>query len=420
MARGKKESIDETNEIHSEEESLTIKFSYTRISAVLQYFALLCVVLLVSTSFFPQSLGEGWGAYPAPEYGDWTITNNTTVSNEMIILTGNLVIGDGGVLTLENVTLVMNISTNGEYGITVETGGVLRVLNSTITGNSGYHYSFEVDGKLTVYQSTVEYLWGETSSQIGGIQVYSDDVTISYSNVSNSMASAIYSDGHYPRVSFTTLNDSVYGLFLENVEAPSPVTISTFWEGLTEENITMPSDGGDDTSAIISIPDQAVIIDASFNVTGLLGEQEYSVMNTTFDEDELSESANVTITGGDVELDHGPVSYFNETNVSDFNDGTFTRTQVTNREGGVIVGGEFQLNFSGIPGLNRAPAYGTASASSSDVSYPASNAIDNNTGTKWRSSSGSVPQWLSVDMGNGNNHGRAIKKISRVAKSANS
>ena len=111
------------------------KFTRGKVAAILQYFAVFSVVILISTSFFPQTLGEGWGSYTAPTYGDWFINNTTSISNEVIILTGNMTIGSNGTVTLENVTLKMNLTDEGAFGINITPGGTLNILNSTITTN---------------------------------------------------------------------------------------------------------------------------------------------------------------------------------------------------------------------------------------------------------------------------------------------
>ena len=51
-----------------------------------------------------------------PEMGDWIINNIAAVSNKTIILNGNLIIQDGGDLTLNNVTLIMKNSELHECG----------------------------------------------------------------------------------------------------------------------------------------------------------------------------------------------------------------------------------------------------------------------------------------------------------------
>ena len=75
--------------------------------------------------------------------GDWTVANETVrVVDSTIDVSGNITIGAGGILVLENATLIANSTVEGE-GIFVEVGGILEAYNSTIEGRSG----------LTVFRS---------------------------------------------------------------------------------------------------------------------------------------------------------------------------------------------------------------------------------------------------------------------------
>ena len=90
------------------------------------------VVLMLALSAIPMVSNpvgaDGSGTYPAPAAGDWVISNETSVWNETIILKGNLTIENGGKLILNNVTLLFDSSSDGEFGITVKDGGELQVL----------------------------------------------------------------------------------------------------------------------------------------------------------------------------------------------------------------------------------------------------------------------------------------------------
>lgn len=171
------------------------------------------------------------------------MNNTTIVSNEEIILRGNLTIGSNGSLVLERVMLWMNATTNGGLTIRIDAGGEFRILNSTITSYTSY-YKFEAYGRLSIFHSVISHLWGQANSPVGGIQVYSSAVTIFHSTISDSMSSAVYADGHYPVVSYSILNDSVYGLYLEGVSDPDEQVLNTLEGGVTERYATIPTGGG--------------------------------------------------------------------------------------------------------------------------------------------------------------------------------
>ena len=79
------------------------------------------------TLLFDNAEGDGIGTYPPPTDGDWIITEETEVSDEIIILTGNLIIESDASLLLMNTTILFNCSYDGEFGVTVKSGGELQV-----------------------------------------------------------------------------------------------------------------------------------------------------------------------------------------------------------------------------------------------------------------------------------------------------
>ena len=102
---------------------------------------------------------------PGPE--DWVITGHVVRENETIILNGNLVVKDGGALTLRNCQLFLNCSRDGEWQIRVEGGGSLSVLDgSVITALDPEHeFLFYVEENATLHMADSElhecgYAWG--------------------------------------------------------------------------------------------------------------------------------------------------------------------------------------------------------------------------------------------------------------------
>ena len=87
----------------------------------------------------------------------WTINGTEVRINETIILNGNLTIQNDGNLTLRNVTLIMNNTWDGEFGIYVENGGKFYILDyddnpkttydrSNITAfNTSHEFKFLID-----------------------------------------------------------------------------------------------------------------------------------------------------------------------------------------------------------------------------------------------------------------------------------
>lgn len=85
--------------------------------------------------------------------GDWIVTSEMIYSDEIIILTGNLTITNGGNLTLINVTLMMNCTNfDGEYNIEVQNGGRLNILNESNITDSPFDID---DSSLADYEFMV-------------------------------------------------------------------------------------------------------------------------------------------------------------------------------------------------------------------------------------------------------------------------
>lgn len=113
---------------------------------------------------------------------DWIVDNIAVNSSETIYLDGNLIIGETGNLTLDNVTLIFNCTSDGEYHIEIENGGELYICNnSTITANTKSPYLFWVrDGaKLTMENSNLRYCGYKGTSELDyGLYICSSNVLI--------------------------------------------------------------------------------------------------------------------------------------------------------------------------------------------------------------------------------------------------
>ena len=158
-----------------------------------------------------------WAQTPPPASGDWTIADTTLMYNETIDLNGNLIVQDGGSLTLEGVTLKMNCSYDGEYRIEVQDGGALYIANSIITAyDTNYEYLFWVKdgGRLEMFASELHecgYTWGTNGNQ-SGLCIESDYVTIRECLISDNWV-GVYSHNATPTISGCTITTNRYGLY---------------------------------------------------------------------------------------------------------------------------------------------------------------------------------------------------------------
>ena len=134
------------------------------------------------------------------EKKDWIVTGTEIRENEEIILTGNLTIKDGGILTFKNVTLKMNCLEDGEFHIEVQEGGKFYILDndnnnettydaSNITAvNPDYNYYFQVKENAILEMKNSElHECGYYESGYEGLLIESNDVIIEYNLISNNL-----------------------------------------------------------------------------------------------------------------------------------------------------------------------------------------------------------------------------------------
>jgi len=185
---------------------------------------------------------DDYDDYP-PENGDWIITNETNISNKTLILNGNLSVLDGGVLTITNVTLILNSSFDAEHWINVSKGGTLNVVGSNITAlNISNGYKFKVLGNMTIEGSKISYMGGIPHWGEGGIEIYSDNVTIQNSTISHGSVVGINIFGSSPIIINNTISlngesgylggHAIYALWPSNPIIKYNRIISNYGEGI--------------------------------------------------------------------------------------------------------------------------------------------------------------------------------------------
>ncbi len=169
-------------------------------------------------------------------YINGSVTVNSTayfnLTDCLLNLSGNFSIS--GIVNFDNVTLIMNSSKDGEFGINVTTTGTFNVLNnSNITaydittpidlftnepGNEswGLHYYFTVHGNLTLDHSYVSYTYGNLD-YLGGIHLYeTSDAIITNSTIYENEVTGIYAEGNTSHIiqNNTIYNATKYGIYL--------------------------------------------------------------------------------------------------------------------------------------------------------------------------------------------------------------
>ena len=118
--------------------------------------------------------------------GDWTVTNSKSYSSVSItVQDGNLNIASGGTLKLDNVQLVFyNTDPSvGNYTFRVQSGGTLTASDGGSITTASVDYLFIIEGSASIDYYTIQNMWGDNNSWKGGIQIYSDDVSITNSTI---------------------------------------------------------------------------------------------------------------------------------------------------------------------------------------------------------------------------------------------
>jgi parallel beta-helix repeat protein len=196
----------------------------SRASRIIVLFFAVSVLLIggmIQISF--QGYAEGTGDYPPPTNDIWLITNETYVKGETLSVSHNITIEDGGKLTLDDTTLILNGSDYGDLWITVKSGGELNIINNSNitqgTSQINYDFVFENHSKGLISQSEISDCgWDDGGSfqSSGGILIFSDEIEISNSTITYSY-SGIIAFGASPKISDNIIKDNLkYGIILVN------------------------------------------------------------------------------------------------------------------------------------------------------------------------------------------------------------
>lgn len=152
------------------------------------------IIIVMTLMLFILSTPLSSGDNGPPEWGNWVIDEDTTVTGETIVVHGDVIVKNGSSLTLDNCVLMIDSKVPGHNGIEVEAGGELYVYNTTITAYQSYqYYKFDVSGKLRIESSDISNLgsfmtWGLflkktdnamiKDSQIHGSGTYCNGITL--------------------------------------------------------------------------------------------------------------------------------------------------------------------------------------------------------------------------------------------------
>ena len=157
--------------------------------------------------------------------GDLALENATeTIKDTTVILNGNITVGNGGRLVLENCDLQVNSTNVSRLSIMVLEGGTLDMTNSSVTRNGSYGYTMEIEanGSLSMENCTISWMNNAYGMDESGMRIRSDDVTITNSSIVNAgvIANAITINGSSPRITNSVLSGQYSAAYLVNLASP--------------------------------------------------------------------------------------------------------------------------------------------------------------------------------------------------------
>jgi len=148
-----------------------------------------------------------------PASGDWVVTGTESYYDEVIVLSGNLIVEDGGNLTFRKVTLKMNCTYNGQFNITVKPGGEFYVLEGSVitSADPNKRYGFSVWSTFRMNNSELHgcgWAWPFPERETGGLVIWSGDAVVENSLLSHNWNGIdVRSDGVVVRNNNVTEND---------------------------------------------------------------------------------------------------------------------------------------------------------------------------------------------------------------------
>jgi hypothetical protein len=210
---------------------------------VFSFFGLQVFSVLEIPHTYQEVVADGTGNYPPPAQGDWIITNTTYVSNENLVIQGNISIENEGSLTLDHTILELNGEYYGDILIQVKDGGELNIINNSVlkegASQINYDFIFENGSYGLISKSTINDCgWddGETYQSTGGVFIESDNVIIENSTFENNYVGLVIVSTA-PTIENNIIHDNIkYGIFLwrapvhliGNNISKNPVGISSY------------------------------------------------------------------------------------------------------------------------------------------------------------------------------------------------
>lgn len=163
------------------------------------------------------------------------ISLNLLFNDTQLELNNNLVLEAGESLKIFNSTLIFNCSVDKEYSIWVGEGSRLELVNCTVRPKGERcSYGFEIYGEAHILNTEIISPWGDKdyNNLDGGIEIYSDDVTIVNSTIRDCKTNGIFIWKCSPTISGNTIRnckDDGLEIYYSNANISGNVIHETEW-----------------------------------------------------------------------------------------------------------------------------------------------------------------------------------------------
>jgi len=141
--------------------------------------------------------------------GDWVVTGTESYYDEVFVLNGNLIVEDGGNLTLSKVTLKMNCTHTRQYIIEVKQGGIFCALDDSIitSFDPEKEYSFIVRQGSTFRMDNCALHHVGSGYDAKGLTIFSEDAVVENCLISYNTHGVVCGSGAVVRNNNMTRND---------------------------------------------------------------------------------------------------------------------------------------------------------------------------------------------------------------------
>lgn len=151
-----------------------------------------------------------------PEKIAWTVSGYQTVINTTVEYDGSVIVPSGSTLEIRDSVVKFKVAALGETELYIEPGGLLTVVNSTLTADT--YFEFRIEGKAFISDSRVRRTWG--SDIDAGIMVYGQGTVIQRTVVEDGMSHGINIEDTSPLIQDCVIqNNKAAGFFIADSSA---------------------------------------------------------------------------------------------------------------------------------------------------------------------------------------------------------